>query len=195
MVEQRLLPERNGMAKKGKYAHITPTLPRLPAFDEEDPKYQDKVDAKKRQLLAGDPENGIAPIRRHASALAEHYADVREYRDLLKQKLKEVNIEVDATVQLLTEQYEAEGITALTLSDGAVIRLQAEPYAQIKDPAKVREWALNDPDLRNKVTLHWQTLNGVVKELLLQGENPPEGVEAYTKVKAVYIKGGERGEE
>ena len=187
------------MAKKpGKYQKLLAekNYPRYRPVDEDDPKRADRIDAKKQELLKGNPENGVDPLPRHASALAERYADVRIYRDTLKRELYDVNVELDAITEIMTEQFEVEGITSISMTDGSTVRLQSEPHASIKDRAKVIAWAKNDPDLRDKVqeTIHWQTVNGAVKALLANGEPEPEGIEVYHKTTPYLSRGEGDGE-
>lgn len=181
--------------KPGKYARLLQekNYPRYRPIDEDDPKRAEKIDAKKRQLLSGDRENDVEPVERRATSLAEFYAEIRLTRDRLKQMLYDTNVELDAVTELMVEQFEVEGITSITLEDGTNVRLQSEPYSQVKDWTKVIKWAKNDPDLQSKVreTVPWQSINGAIKALLLEGVPEPDGIEVYHKVTPFLSRGEE----
>lgn len=161
----------------GKYEKV---LERLPKFKEE-AKLQDKIQETKRFILS--------KIPRHASALAAHYVQVRLLKKALDEKRKKLNIEEAAIIQLMDEQFDAEGTTSLTLSSGANVRLQYEPYATVKDRELFRLWCIEN-GLERSLMLPWSTTNSTVKELLLAGEPEPPGIATYNKVKGVFKSGG-----
>lgn len=175
------------MAKKGKYADIVDALPRLPARDEEDTKYQDKINARKAQIINGDPLNDLAPEPRHASHLAIRVAECRELRDKLTAELKAANLELLAYFQLMDDQFEAEGITSIKFEDGGSVRIQREPYADIEDADKLRQWYIKE-GLERELSVQWNKANSMMKHLLLEGQEPPAGIKAYFRPKLFYSR-------
>jgi hypothetical protein len=95
---------------------------------------------------------------------------------------------LEAYGQLIVDQYENEAVTSLKLEDGGTVRVQVEPHAKVVDRNANREWAMKN-NLENLLALPWQTVNALAKEALLQGEDPPDGVEISARPKIVYTKG------
>ena len=202
------------MGKKGKYADIIDTLPRSLGTE---PDYQEKVNVVKKNIIESipDPEHlplssevivdliaDVTPLQKvindsliqamngkmQASNLARIYADVRRMKSAFETQEKVTNILEDAYKQLLIDQYEAEATTSLTLDDGASVRIQSEPHGRIVDKDANRKWAM-DNGLETSLALPWQTVNALTKEMLLRGEEPPDGVEAEARTKVVFTKG------
>jgi len=170
------------MAKKpGKYAAVMNGLPRLKeAVDPEgeDPRYQDKVNAVKETITD-----------RRGVALATSWRDLRRQRDEVKAQLKKLQLQIDATAQLMDDAYEVEGVTSLTLLDGAdEIRRQDEPYSSCKDKDLTRLWFVRE-DLSNMLSVHPSTLAAFTKQRLLDGQPAPDGVEVMIKPKWVWVRG------
>lgn len=124
----------------------------------------------------------------HASRLARIYRDLRVVKRLFEEQEKTTNILLEAYGQILIDQYEAEGTTSLKLDDGAAVRIQYEPHATVVDREANRRWAMEN-GLENLLSLPWQTCNALTKEALINGVEPPAGIEATTRVKIVYSKG------
>jgi hypothetical protein len=163
------------MAKKGKWADITPTLPRL-ATPRDEAVERAKFDF---QYALGSPTN--------ASAVANIYASIRLEKDAVMSVLAEVQIRLDAIEQILVDQYEAEGTTFLRLDDGVSVGVNFEPVAQVEDPEAFRLWCLAN-GYEKRMTLHPSTTQSVVKERLLEGEPEPDGVTSYARPKITLRK-------
>lgn len=180
----------------GKYSKIIATLQKLTG---EEPEFQAKVNAVKSVILEETP--------RHASAFAELYAKTRtgdphalplsndERDDLITRLGKEgiedllssCNVRLCAVEQLLSDQYEVEGVTSLKLDNIGSVGVQLEPYAQVQDKIAYQEWCLKE-GLLPLMTVPWATTNSMTKDRLLAGENPPPGVGAFVKTKFVLRK-------
>ena len=163
------------MPRKGKYATVTPKLPR---YQEEDT-YQDKVNLKKDEFLER--------LQKHTSAaLVQAYVAARDEVLDIKKRLSEANLQLEAISQLLVDQFEDEDVTSIKVS-GATVRVQVEPYASVKDKATFRRWCLAH-GLEESMVLPWVTTNLITKERLLAGEPEPEGVEVFQKNRVVMVK-------
>jgi hypothetical protein len=157
--------------QRGKYAGLT-----LPRLDGEEPDYQAKVNAVKTELLA-DPD-----FKRQASFLAREYKLLRAEKDALDAGMYELNIRLKAVSQLMTDQFEAEGVDNIRV-DGRPVSVYYEPYAQVTNKEAFRQYCLRDDDLSRRMTLPWQTTNELAKKMLLAGEDVPDGVEVYAATK------------
>ncbi|MFI5222760.1 MAG: hypothetical protein ACHQX3_00720 [Nitrospirales bacterium] len=165
---------------RGKYAHIINSLPKFPGSDLS---YQEKVNAVKKAMIEEDPTGN-----RRASVLAERYSEVRMEKEAHDELLKEVELRMVAYGELMTEAYENEGVTSLGLESGDTIRVQYEPHAVCEDREATRLWAIKNGYERD-LQLPWQTLNKITKDALLEGDNEPDGVIAYSRPKIVRTKG------
>jgi len=198
-----------------KYAEVIKSL--TTSFGLE-PEYQEKVNAVKRKILEPIPdgveqeefpssavEDFVGDITamlqvlndkmiravagdRKAVQLARVFRDLRTIKSALEQQEKVTNVLLDAYGQLLVDQYEVEGTTSITLTDGGKVRTQYEPHAKVVDKDANRKWAIAN-GLENSLTLPWQTVNALTKEALLNGDDAPDGVEAISRPKIVYTKG------
>lgn len=159
-----------------KYKEVVKTLPRLPVADAA---FQEKVGARKRELIDQDPLK-----MRSAASLATEYRRLRDAKDEVEQIESRINLELEAVGQLLIEQYEADDTSSISLATGGSVSTQLEPYAQIVDRDEARVWAVKN-GLERSLALPWQTSNAIVKERLLKGEEPPPGIKAYVRTKIV----------
>lgn len=172
------------MAKKGKYAEVVKTLPR---FVSEDRTYQDRINARKEEILKGNAEKELEPEPNTATHLAQTVAECRELKDAIKEELSRIQLDLDARTQLLIDAYEREGVTSMSLVDGGSVRIQAEPYPQIFDQDKLREWAIEN-GYERKLQLHFKTVEALTKQALLDGQDAPPGVKPWVNFKAVYTR-------
>jgi hypothetical protein len=149
---------------------------------QEDASYQDHVNQRKAELRAGEG------FRETPVTLAADYALLRAAEDQLEAELKELRLSIEATTQMLAEQYEAEGMTSVRLASGASVSIQMEPHAVVKDKDAHRLWAIAN-GMERLLMLPWGTTNAITKERLLAGQPEPDGVEAFTRIKTVLRKG------
>jgi len=139
----------------GKYAHLIDKLPRL--MDNE-PAYQEKVEAVKKAMLE---EAGVNFFPAHQ--LVKGYEALRgtkESKELcpenvieaiirqfgkegLEEIVKEVNLRLEAVTQMMVDQFEVEDTTSLTVEGVGNVRTQYEPYAKVEDKDKFRLWCIN----------------------------------------------------
>lgn len=170
------------MAKaRGKYADVIVGLKPRPA---DDLTWQAKVDAEKQDTYAGFS----------TSDLASEYIDMRALKARIEGELSRVNLSLEAVSQMLiSTQEEGEGDwgrygvkdNALRLSSGETLRVQTEPYAKVVDKEAFRQWCV-DHGYERQLQLWPTTMNAIVKERLLAGENEPAGTEAYSYSKIVF---------
>lgn len=162
----------------GKYEQVLKKLTKLPA---QDLKYQDKVVAF---ITSYDGE-------RTPSSLALDYYKARERKEELEEKLKAVNLEIEAFKQLMEISYEVAGLSSVTLfgADGApyhakAFDLRKEPCPVVKNKDVYRQWCV-DNGYKDQLQLWPSTTETIVKERLLDGKDLPDGVEAFYRTKIV----------
>ena len=164
---------------KGKYDDI---VDRLPMWQHEEPTYQAKVDAKKKEIADELGEALTSP------SMALLYRNLRQEKEELERTLYDINIDLNAITQMLVDRYEIDGITGTTLDTGERVDIRYEPYAVVEDKEKIWNWC-RENGYEREMQLSWNTLNAIMKERLLKGEPEPDGVRAYTRVKPVFYKG------
>jgi hypothetical protein len=162
------------MARSGKYGKIVETLPR---YTTSDVSYQERVNQVKAKLVREGPCS--------ATELAQRYADLRREKAKLDEEESAINLQIEGVSQLLADAYEAEGITSLRLADGATVRVQPEPYAQVDDRETFRSWCIAQ-GLERLLILPFPTMNAITKERLLNGEPEPDGVRVFVKNKLFF---------
>ena len=183
-------------AKGGKYAKVIDKLPRMLGAE---PQYQQKVEVVKQAMT---DEHGPRP----ASAIARDYIGAREgngpplTRDEVEELLyrlgkegaealvSEANLRLEAISQMMFDQYEAEGVTTLTV-DGRAVAARLVPYANVGDKEAFRQWCLADKDLALKMALPWASTNKIAADMLAAGEEPPPGITVFAKQR--FTLGGE----
>jgi len=132
--------------------------------------------------------NAVGDRKTYASQFAVVYRYIRKVKDELEAHESNINLIGEAYNQLLVDQFENEGLTSLTLDeDGSSVRVQYEPYAQVEDRDRFREWCMNN-GLENQLALPWQTANSLCKARLVEGEPEPDGVKIWSKTKTVLTK-------
>lgn len=191
--------------QRGKYAHITPKLPKLPLIE---PARRDIVTAVKNEITQS--SDVVVPIdseakfielmaemeiclkqvltlektrtggRRWASEFAKAYQELRALIDKIKDWQSNVQLLLDAYTELMIDQMDVEGVKAVRLTDGSSVSTFEEPYAQVKDKEAFRQWCLKN-GYANDLSLGWMKTNSIVKERLTLGQPEPEGVEIFSK--------------
>lgn len=173
------------MAKKkpGIYDKVLPGLPIAPP---QDIKYQEKVDKVKRELHGS------------ATELVARYIDARERDADIKKLEYENNIRLEALTQLLAESEDrgdagwgdyGANDNALRMLDGSQVRVQPEPYMQVKNKEDFRLWCIAN-GYEKQLQLWPSTANAVGKERLVAGQDIPDGCEMFRRNKIVYTPAG-----
>jgi len=171
-------------SKPGKYDAVLQHLQKLPPADLT---YQEKIERVKDEIGTRD-----------AVRLGADYVAWRAREAELKAALSEVNLQLAAYEQLLAESQEIQSAgwgdygvkdNALRLPTGETIRVQPEPYGQVKDKEAFRLWCIAN-GYERQLQLWPSTMNAIVKERLLAGDPEPDGCEAFSKTKIVLVKNG-----
>ena len=159
----------------GKYTNVASTLQPKP---DESP-YQVEVTELKRTILTQQPTE---------SELAKQIVAVRGEKDAIKNTLDAVNVRLTAYEQILTDQFEAAGITQVRLESGETISTQIKPYARVADKQAFRQWCLAN-GLEDALVLPWTTTNALVADRLIAGQPEPDGIDTYKQTTVVLRKG------
>ena len=150
----------------GKYTKLKETLPALV----QEKSYQQKVDVEKAKIQ----DKSIGQL---TALHVKHY----DKKKAFEAKIKEENLQLEAIRQLIVTWMEGEGVSNYK-TDEVTIFLVDEPYTSVKDEDVLRAWIKKHkhPEL---IGVKWQTLNAVVKEMLIGGKGMPDGIEVFIKTK------------
>jgi hypothetical protein len=178
------------MAKsKSKFASV---LPGLTKPEPEKTPYQERVEQVKAELATH-------PL----TSLAEEYISLRKAKDELYEHEKALNLRIEACTQMLITSQESQedgwgkyGVAdnALRLPTGDTIRVKSEPSGVVKDKEAFRLWCIAN-GYETQLQLWPTTMNAIVKERCLEGEEPPAGTEIFRKDSLVFVAAKEGGDE
>jgi hypothetical protein len=163
----------------GKYAKYRG---KLEAFAQA-PDFQAKVDKDKR-LYA----------RLDTAKLAKEFVGWKRKKSAGEARERAINVKLEALSQLLVEKLEGADFEAVQLRGGVSVSLQDKPYPSVVDRKKLFGW-IKKTRMASLLSVHHQTLVGLVTEALAAGTNPPPGVEVYLKTSAKATGLAKNGEE
>jgi hypothetical protein len=152
----------------GKYAKYRG---KLEAFAQE-PDFQKKVDAEKRKHA-----------KRDANALGKEFVRRKRAKNSLKRKDRQLNVELEALSQLLVDRLEGAEIESVKFRGGVGVGLQDKPYPSVADRRKLFGW-IKQTRMTGLLSVHHQTLLGLVTEALEAGRPLPPGVDVFLKTSA-----------
>lgn len=162
----------------GKWSKFKSTLQRyVPEGD-----YQDKIDAVKQELSGKD----------HAW-LGERLGELKLGKRNAEAALKVINLEIEAVGQLLLDWMEAHKLSKIELASGGLVSMKDVPYCSVSNLEALKKW-IKDNRMGTLLSVHWQTLNSLVKDALIEGKAVPKGVKVYMKTTVAY-RGPNRDEQ
>jgi len=173
---------------KGKWGHLVGVLPKLEKA--ETPERQDQIDLLRQEIIEEyqKEHDGAVPT---SGYLVDQYLACRDAKDAVKAQLHDLELELETLTKMITDNYEAEGISNLHTSDGASVGMHYEPFVVVKDKDANRQWAVKN-GLERLLSLPWQTLNSEVKAALESGKavydgeklvGGPDGVDVFLVTK------------
>ena len=163
------------MAKPKRWENFKGKLPEWQNNDK--PDYQEKVNVLKNDLA------GIDTIE-----IAKKFSDLKAEKEEIEKQEYQVNLELEACNQILVERFNAQGgLRGLKLEDRS-FGTKTEPYTKIEDSRAINQF-LRDNDMDELRTVNWQTLNGLAKERLENGEPEIPGTKVYMRETVVMRKG------
>lgn len=136
------------------------------------PQWQEQVEQHKRGYTKLD-----------VATLAKTFAQHKRRKDSLGEKVTVENAHLEALSQLLVERLEGEEQEQVTLRGGLTVYISDEPQATVVDRALVFKW-IKQQRMVQLLTVHPQTLNGLVKEYLAAGKAVPPGIKVFLRTRA-----------
>lgn len=161
----------------GMYDFLLGKLPILPVeLTEAGPVYQAKIDEAKKEYTQRDPHD-----------LFTLYALLRAEEEAAEEARKKVSLKLHAVTQLMVESFEKRKMTNLALDRVGSVSTMIVPHAHVRDKEVYRKWCIKKkygPEMH----LLWNKTNQISKELLLEGQEPPPGVDVYLKITPKFTK-------
>jgi hypothetical protein len=162
----------------GKWSKLKGKIPKF----EIDSSWQEKVDESKKAYIGLD-----------STELTREFARRRAMKKTLEGHISLENTELEAISQILINDLEGSEIQKIGLTTGETGYIQDEPYSSVEDKKKLMAW-VKKKKLQDLLTLNWQTLNGMVKNLLVDGKPAPPGVKVSMKT-SFRLRGGSSNED
>jgi hypothetical protein len=126
-------------------------------------------------------DNRKVELRQTPNAeLADLYNVTRDKKDDLHEQERKLNTTLEAISQLLVDRLETDGLTSFKTEDGTTMYIKDEPYCSAQDKASLLQW-VKEQGMEELLSIHYQTLSGLVKTRLENGEELPPGVAVFMK--------------
>jgi hypothetical protein len=143
-----------------------------------DQTWQDKVNTERTNLeYATNPQLLTAEYRKLRAEKEEH-----------EEKIKKLNIKIAAHEQSLVSWLEDANLTQFKTDDGTTVFIKDTPYSTVEDRDKFITW-IKETGLESLLSVHYQTMNGLVTERLTNGQPVPPGIRAFIKSSINMRKG------
>lgn len=149
------------MSSKSRWDKLKGKVPRV-FSGERDAPFLEKVAQEKERLA---PLMGV-------TELATHFAGLREQKEGLEAQVRELNVGLEATGQLLVDRLETLGLRTAETDTGKKLTVRTEVYPSVADGERILAYLREHPDLDYLRKVHPASLGAYVRDLL---ENPQPG--------------------
>jgi hypothetical protein len=163
----------------GKYEKFRKLYPKAPIEATQFERINIVLDAP---AFPQDPSNKLRVRDLNNSQLAELYKQVRKQMDELDARLSVLETQKAALTHVFVQRFEEDDVTSMKFADGVTLSENVEPLPNVKNREELYKW-IKQEKLIDLLTINYQTLASLVKQLLLEGKPIPPGVEVYMKQK------------
>ena len=172
----------------GKYSSFKGQVTQFAA----EPEYQERVNRRKSEILDMFTHTGEKPTMAN---IGYALLMARQAKDDLEAKIKDENLSIEATQQMLLEIMEGEDLTNLKLTNGASLSIKDDVYCTVANKEAFYAW-IESTGQQDLLTVNYMTMSSLVKKrmtgevAIFQGEEPvPPGIETYFK-QSIMVRGG-----
>ncbi len=165
----------------GKYSSLRDGLTKLTA----EPTHQDKVDMAKNEIKTKIFE--MLGRKAQPMDLGNVLIAARIEKNRLEELIKEQSLVIAAMEQDLVEFLEAADLVSVRMGNGVSLSIKDDVYSQVSDKAAFHQWVRSN-HLDDLFSVHYQTMNSMVKEKLMNGEEVPPGITPYFK-QGIMVRG------
>lgn len=160
---------------------VTKRKPKKPkkweAFKGKFPKYEDNLNFSFNEAVA-DVKNRLVEFNN--SELGSKLEELSDEKKILEEKIKDLNIDIEAMQQILAERFEANEMQSMTLKSGTTFFMNEEPYSKVVDAKALNDWLVEN-GMDEMRSIQWNKLNALVKDYLIAGQPVPPGVDLFMK--------------
>lgn len=169
----------------GKYSHLKSSMTKFTV--EQD--YQDKVNKEKERVIASLKTDGDAVSSANFGFVL---VEARNEKSRLEDLIKEQNLTIEATTQMLVERMESEDYTSLKLTGGISLTIKDDIYANVSDKVAFYSW-IRQTNQEELFSVHYQTMAALAKTALTEGTEVPPGITPYFK-QSITVRGGKNSD-
>jgi len=137
---------------------------------QEEPSRQEEINKLKEKLK---PE--------HVGAISEEYRKLYDQKESLKKELSDLQLQLDARIQLLVEHLETFGLNQIRTEDGGTtLFIKDDVYSSVLNRHEYLSW-IRETGQEDLLTVHYSTMNASIKARLERGQPLPPGTKAFFK--------------
>ena len=167
------------MAKPGKWAAFKQLYPKTPIEADQFTLINQVLDAP---AFPNDPHNQMRVRDLDNSQLKDLYRKCRKAIDDLTVRLSVLETQKAALTYIFVNRMEEDDVTSISFTDGVRLGASFEPIPNVNDKTKLKEW-IKETGQEDVLTVNYQTLASIVKQMLLEGQPIPECIDVYMKSK------------
>lgn len=157
----------------GKWSAFKQSLP----AKVEDQTYQATVNQAKLKLILKAEEEGRDL---DLGYIGDLYGKAREEKEKIEAELSGCNLIITALEQMTLERFDAQKMDMFRLDDGSSVSRKDDVYTSVEDQEKFLAW-IDKTGKRSLLSVHYQTMNSLAKQMLENNEELPPGIKAFFK--------------
>lgn len=162
----------------GKYEQFRKLYPKAPLEAGSFEKINIVLDAP----VSGNPNSVLRVRDLDNTELQEMYVKVRKELNELEAKVSVLETQKAALTYIFVQRFEEDDVTSMKFANGVTLGESVEPLPNVKDRTALTNW-IKETGQEELLTLNYQTLASITKQLLLEGKPVPPGVEVFMKQK------------
>lgn len=168
----------------GKYENFRKLYPKAPIESKAFERINIVLDAPAFPLYSGNskPSDALRVRDLDNTGLCDMYVVIRKQLDELEAKVAVFEVQKAALTYLFTNRFEEDDVTSMKFANGVTLGESVEPLPNVKDREALVNW-IKATGQEELLTINYQTLASICKQLLLEGKPIPPGVEIYMKQK------------
>lgn len=166
-------------SKPGKWAAFKTLYPKAPI---EAGTFEQMQIVLNAPAFPTDPHNKMRVRDLNNSQVKDLYVQVRKALDEVNARVSVLETQKAALTYLFINRMEEDDVTRYPFTDGVSLGASFEPIPNVKDKTKLKEW-VKETGQEDILTVNYQTLASIVKQMLLEGQPIPEFIEVFMKSK------------
>ncbi len=150
----------------GKLSHLKDQLEKA----QEEPTRQEELNKVKEELK-----------QENVGEISRQYRKLYDEKEALKEKLSQIQLGLDARVQLLVDHLETFGLNQVRTEDGdTTLYIKDDVYCSVQNRHEYLSW-IRETGQEDLLTVHPSTMSASTKNRLEKGQPLPPGIKAFFK--------------